>query len=181
MKRKIYFGILSLCICLLWGKASVFATELPKSQSVKVGWFESAGYFEKDQKNNLIGFGVDYLNAIANYTGWEYEFVEGTREECLNMLQNGEITLREFSVSLKQKFCGHKSQNTITQKLQPLIAADTGIAVFIGIGAVVKCLTEKFAVLESVLQLFLQGFHHRHSFQKREPRLSDEALFIRAS
>ena len=93
MKRKIYFGILSLCICLLWGKASVFATELPKSQSVKVGWFESAGYFEKDQKNNLIGFGVDYLNAIANYTGWEYEFVEGTREECLNMLQNGEIDI----------------------------------------------------------------------------------------
>lgn len=93
MRRKIYLGILSLCIGLLWGKASVFAAEMPKSQSVKVGWFESAGYFEKDRKNNLNGFGVDYLNAIADYTGWEYEFVEGTREECLTMLQNGEIDI----------------------------------------------------------------------------------------
>lgn len=91
MRRKICFGILGLCICLLWGKTSAFATGIRESQSVKVGWFESAGYFEKDRKNNLIGFGVDYLNAVANYTGWEYEFVEGTREECLEMLQNGEI------------------------------------------------------------------------------------------
>lgn len=93
MRRKIYFGILSLCICLLWGKTSVFATGIQESQLVKVGWFESAGYFEKDQNNNLIGYGVDYLNAVANYTGWEYEFVEGTREECLTMLQNGEIDI----------------------------------------------------------------------------------------
>ncbi|MBR5316903.1 MAG: transporter substrate-binding domain-containing protein, partial [Lachnospiraceae bacterium] len=93
MRRKIYFGILSLCICLLWGKTTAFASEMPESQLIKVGWFESAGYFEKDRKNNLIGFGVDYLNAVANYTGWEYEFVEGTREECLEMLQNGEIDI----------------------------------------------------------------------------------------
>lgn len=60
---------------------------------VKVGWFESDGYFEKDQNGNLIGFGVDYLESIAAYTGWEYEFVEGTREKCLTMLQNGKIDL----------------------------------------------------------------------------------------
>ena len=112
MRRKICLGI--LCICLLWGKIELFAAEAPEekktasggtqlyeqmedvqseSRVVKVGWFECDGYYEKDQKNNLIGFGVDYLNAIAAYTGWEYEYVEGTREECLVMLQNGEIDL----------------------------------------------------------------------------------------
>ena len=114
MRRKIFLGILCICICLLWGKTEVFATETPEvqptisesqqlygevedtqteSRVIKVGWFECDGYYEKDQKNNLIGFGVDYLNAIAAYTGWEYEYVEGTREECLVMLQNGEIDL----------------------------------------------------------------------------------------
>lgn len=94
MRRKICLGILSLCICLMWGKMNIFAanTETEK-RLVKVGWFESEGYFERDQNNNLIGFGMDYLNAIAAYTGWEYEFVEGTRQECLTMLQNGEIDI----------------------------------------------------------------------------------------
>ena len=64
-----------------------------ESRLIRVGWFESDGYFEKDQNNNLIGFGVDYLNAIASYTGWKYEYVEGTRKECLTMLQNGEIDM----------------------------------------------------------------------------------------
>ena len=114
MRRKICLGILSLCICLLWGKGTCLAAEIPEagevvseeqqmgeqaegitaeSRLIRVGWFESDGYFEKDQNNNLIGFGVDYLNAIASYTGWKYEYVEGTRKECLTMLQNGEIDL----------------------------------------------------------------------------------------
>ena len=120
MRRKICLGILSLCICFLCGKINIFAVNTPENvyavsgeknaadsgrkkiensraengeYLVRVGWFESEGYFERDQKNNLIGFGVDYLNAIAAYTGWEYEFVKGTRQECLDMLQKGEIDL----------------------------------------------------------------------------------------
>ena len=110
MRRKICLGILSLCVCFLWGKSDVFAAGITEgktivsngqqvyeqeaeSRVIRVGWFESEGYFERDQKNNLIGFGVDYLNAIAAYTGWEYKYVKGTREECLTMLQNGEIDI----------------------------------------------------------------------------------------
>ncbi len=120
MRRKICLGILSLCICFLCGKVNTFAANTPESANavsgeknaadrgmenienvrtengaplVKVGWFESEGYFERDQKDNLTGFGIDYLNAIADYTGWEYEFVEGTRQECLDMLQRGEIDI----------------------------------------------------------------------------------------
>ena len=95
MRRKICLGILGLCFAfLLWGKGNVYAAEMESQDLVvRVGWFESDGYFERDQKNNLIGFGVDYLNAIAAYTGWEYKFIKGTREECLNMLRNGEIDI----------------------------------------------------------------------------------------
>lgn len=112
MRRKICLGVLCTCICLLCGKADVLAASAAKTAAeemtneimenshsekgehiVRVGWFESEGYFERDRNDNLIGFGVDYLNAIAAYTGWEYEYIEGTRQECLTMLQAGEIDI----------------------------------------------------------------------------------------
>lgn len=110
MKGKIFLLSVSLCMGLLLGSKPVQATEAtdpiienveteegmpPRfyGNIVKVGWFECEGYFEKDKNGNLIGFGVDYLNAIASYTGWKYEFVKSTREGCLEMLQSGEIDL----------------------------------------------------------------------------------------
>ncbi len=110
MKRKIFLLVLSLWVGLTAGSSFVHAVEAEQTDSenveteaimdrtflgntVRVGWYESEGYFEKDKNGQLIGFGVDYLNAIAAYTGWEYEFVKSTREGCLDMLQTGEIDL----------------------------------------------------------------------------------------
>ena len=119
MRRKICLGVLGLSICLwvnMLHGLEAYATEakdvfsvdemLTESQGdeieqeevienrkIRVGWFENEGYYEKDRNGNLIGFGMDYLKAIASYTGWEYEFVEGTREECLTMLQSGAVDI----------------------------------------------------------------------------------------
>lgn len=110
MKRKRLLWGLSLCMVLLFGKVEAAATELNTNKdskqenrsgmedvfygnNVRVGWFECEGYFEKDKNDNLIGFGVDYLNALASYTGWKYQFVQSTREGCLKMLQDGDIDL----------------------------------------------------------------------------------------
>ena len=60
---------------------------------MKVGWYEKEGYFEKDKNGNIYGFGVDYLNAIAEYTGWKYEFKEGTKEQCMTWLETGQVNL----------------------------------------------------------------------------------------
>lgn len=110
MKRKSFLPVLCLCIGMLLCSMRVSAAELKTNTDsynekyngmkeefqgnvVKVGWFECGGYFEKDKKENLVGFGVDYLNTIASYTGWEYEFIKSTREGCIQMLQAGEIDL----------------------------------------------------------------------------------------
>lgn len=110
MRRKIFLLCVSLCTGLLFGSRPVQAVEKTDviiedaetqegmkqhfyGNTVKVGWFDCEGYFEKDKDGNLMGFGVDYLNAIAVYTGWEYEFVKSTREGCLEMLQSGKIDL----------------------------------------------------------------------------------------
>lgn len=102
--------LLSMCMAIIMGSIRGYAAQPDSgiageynpsggtedtfhSETVKVGWFESEGYFEKDKNGNLVGFGVDYLNAIAVHTGWKYEFVKSTREGCLEMLQNGKIHL----------------------------------------------------------------------------------------
>ena len=52
-------------------------------KTVRVGWYESP-FNTMDQ---------DYQQKIAAYTGWSYEYVEGSWPELLQMLINGEINL----------------------------------------------------------------------------------------
>lgn len=58
-------------------------------KTIRVAWYERDGYFEKDREGKLSGFGMDYLDAISEYTGWEYEFLHGTRTQCIHYLETG--------------------------------------------------------------------------------------------
>ena len=96
MRGKLHRYIFSVCFCFLCSSIMVNATQSEKTTEnkvIRVGFFEQEGYFEKQDREQLYGFGAEYLNTIAIYTGWEYEFVEGTREECVTWLENGEIDL----------------------------------------------------------------------------------------
>lgn len=62
-------------------------------EKVRVGYFHVSGYQEVSEDGIRSGFGYDYLQEIAKYTGWEYEFVDATWDECLNLLAKGEIDL----------------------------------------------------------------------------------------
>lgn len=63
------------------------------SQIVKVGYFDYDGFIDQEPNGNFSGYGYDYLEEITNYTGWQYEFVKGSWEECLDRLEKGEIDL----------------------------------------------------------------------------------------
>lgn len=71
---------------------AVSAKAEPESETVRVGYFEQCGFIE-EEKGEYSGYAVDYLEKISYYSGWDYEFVEATPEECLTMLENGEIDL----------------------------------------------------------------------------------------
>ena len=58
-------------------------------KKIRVAWYEREGYMEKGIDGKMYGFGMDYLNAISEYTGWDYEFIEGTREQCIEYLETG--------------------------------------------------------------------------------------------
>ena len=88
------FGALLLCMVLTvallaprWLRASAVDRKV-----VRVGWYDS-NFNRKDASGRRSGYGYEYQQRIAAYTGWTYEYVEGSWTELLAKLENGEIDL----------------------------------------------------------------------------------------
>lgn len=60
---------------------------------LKVPFPQVPGFTETDEFGNRHGIVVDYLNEIANYTGWKYEFVDMDSDSALSGFMNGEYDL----------------------------------------------------------------------------------------
>ncbi|MDD5804867.1 MAG: transporter substrate-binding domain-containing protein [Clostridia bacterium] len=52
-----------------------------------------SGYQEGEGDSPKSGYGYEYLQQIAYYAGWEYEYVNGTFSQLLEMLKNGDIDI----------------------------------------------------------------------------------------
>ena len=63
-------------------------------QTVTVAYYEDGDYMLRDANNECSGFNIDYLNAIAQYAGWTYEYVDyGTWERAYGALASGEVDM----------------------------------------------------------------------------------------
>lgn len=62
-------------------------------KKVRVGYLIYQGYQEGEGDAPKSGYGYEYLQQIAYYAGWEYEYVNGSFSELLEMLKNGEIDI----------------------------------------------------------------------------------------
>jgi len=60
-----------------------------ESKTVRVGWYESP-FNMTDEDGNRSGYAYEYQRKVASYTGWEYEYVEGSWVALFHMLENGE-------------------------------------------------------------------------------------------
>lgn len=90
MKKNLSYVLCMIFLCMILG---LQADAKENKRMIRVGWYERDGYFEQNAQGEMSGFGVDYLNAIAGYTGWEYEYIKGTRSECMERLEAGTIDL----------------------------------------------------------------------------------------
>ena len=89
--RKISTVLLFLCIAVFFLlPTSAYARST--SKTVRVGWYESP-FNTTDQFGRRSGYAYDYQQKIAAYTGWNYEYVEGSWPELMQMLIDGEIDL----------------------------------------------------------------------------------------
>ncbi|ORT98980.1 Sensory box histidine kinase/response regulator [Anaerovibrio sp. JC8] len=70
---------------------TVYAAGEVRTKVVRVGWFDSYGFQEVDEDGVRSGYCYEYLHRVANYTNWEYEYVNGQWAELLEMLKKGEI------------------------------------------------------------------------------------------
>lgn len=66
-----------------------------ETEKLKVGFFDFSGYHEIDKDGHMSGYGYEFLQKIAAYGDWDYEFVahERSYSDNLDMLKNGEIDI----------------------------------------------------------------------------------------
>ena len=87
------FAILLLCIVLAASPMlPIIAHAQENGKTVRVGWYESP-FNQTDAFGRRSGYAYEYQQKIAAYTGWHYEYVEGSWPELLQMLIDGEIDL----------------------------------------------------------------------------------------
>ena len=94
-KQRIITRSAALLLILLLAAALLLpGTAHARSQekTVRVGWHEEP-YFIIDQYGRRSGYSYEYQCKVAAYTGWNYEYVEGSWSDLLRMLKDGEIDL----------------------------------------------------------------------------------------
>ena len=85
----------ALLLCLVLAAAVLPAASAggkTGNKVVRVGWYEST-FNQTDSLGRRSGYGYEYQIKLAAYTGWEYEYVEGSWPELLQKLIRGEIDL----------------------------------------------------------------------------------------
>ena len=81
--------IFILCICILFSICPVyaFAAGNQKEKIVRIGVPDDT-YDKLNGNGKRSGYGYEYLQKIAGYTGWKYEYVDCTWENYFDKLKN---------------------------------------------------------------------------------------------
>ena len=85
------FGIIFLILGL--GLSAFAAKSKEEPKVIRVAFFETKGLTETAEDGTRYGLVVDYLNEIAKYTGWEYEYIDTTGETVMDEFLAGEYDL----------------------------------------------------------------------------------------
>ncbi len=99
MFKRIAALLLCMAFAILCVLPSVAPAE-PEVKTIRVGWYDTP-FNHKDTFGRRTGYAYEYQRKIAAYTGWKYQYVEGTWSELLQMLKDGRIDLMS-DVSYKE-------------------------------------------------------------------------------
>lgn len=97
LRRIIAYGLLGWLLIGTFLQLSVLPASAEQAQAeqqkVRVGFHTNADFFWGTPEGQKGGYAYDYLQNIASYTGWDYEYIEGEWPVLLEKLENGEIDL----------------------------------------------------------------------------------------
>ncbi len=83
-----------MVVCMLGMFLRPVTVSAEEQKTVRVGYYESAGFLEGASDGAVkTGYGYEYMQKIASYTGWKYVYVYGSYEELLEQMEEGEIDL----------------------------------------------------------------------------------------
>lgn len=80
--------ILALLLTFLLCSVSMLAAE-----TLRVGWYPRPGIQNAKSNGRYSGYTYDYLRNVSQFTGWDYEFIEGSFSECVEKMKSHEIDL----------------------------------------------------------------------------------------
>ena len=86
--RRIQCLLLALALAL--GLLTPALARQGTQKTVRVGWHEPP-YFVTDENGRRSGYTYEYQWKVSAYTGWTWEYVQGSWSELLQMLKDGEI------------------------------------------------------------------------------------------
>ena len=93
IKNRQKYVCLFLCLFLLCTLFQVPAkAETGQSESIRVGWYEDS-YNITGENGERSGYGYEYQQSVAAYTGWTYDYVNAGWSDLLKMMENGELDL----------------------------------------------------------------------------------------
>jgi len=87
-----------VCFVLVFSLSSLAASAGSARRTVRVGLADTDIATTTGDDNKNVSYDKEYLQAIAEYANWDYEYVPADWETCLEMAKNGEIDIL-FDVS----------------------------------------------------------------------------------
>ena len=89
------------------------AEERTKQKVMRVGFPIVAGYTEYGESGKHQGLVVDFLNEIAKYTGWEYEYIDTKGPAMLNEFVEGKYELMggNYYIPALEKYYAYPNYN----------------------------------------------------------------------
>ena len=68
---------------------------------IKVACVTEKGYFEILEDGTYYGYGFEYLNQVKKYIDYDFEYVFGTIDECIDMIKNGKADIMPMICKLE--------------------------------------------------------------------------------
>ena len=91
LRRIILFVFAVFCFLVTALTPYAIQAEAKQAKTVKVGYVLYQGYQEGREDEPKSGYGYEYLQQLAYYANWRYEYVYGGFSDLLEKLQKGEI------------------------------------------------------------------------------------------
>ncbi len=95
MIRKILAVIVFAAICL--GSLNI-TFSANKRKTIKIPDYAMDGFIYTNEIGVRSGYSYEIFQEISKYTGWNYEYVECDRSQCIDMLKSGELDIIDSCV-----------------------------------------------------------------------------------